>query len=144
MPTFAELEGLTDLVMTLARQGERASLLGHTADAVALFGQAIEANVAVAGEMPHGVVGRLAALYRRLHQHDEEVALLRRFQDSHASDDQDARYSARLSKAIALAERGRRTDTIALLSLRPFVRESRPTARDDAPEQERSIMAGAT
>lgn len=144
MPTFAELAGLSALVTTLAEQAEQASHRGNIADAVALFDQAIEANLVVAGEMPHGVVGRLAALYRRCRRHDEEVALLRRFRDSHAADDQDARYSARLSKAIALAERTRRTETIALLSLRPYVRSSRPTARDHAPEQEGSPMEGAT
>ena len=144
MPTFAELEGLTDLVMTLSAQAEEASHLGRVADAVALFDRAIAAHVAVAGVMPHGVVGRLAALYRRCRQHDEEVELLHRFRSSHASNDMDARYSARLSKAMALAERTRRRETIALQSLRPFVRAGRPTARDDAPEQERSSMAGET
>ena len=97
---------------------------GDVAGAAAVLERALEA-AARRPEMPASICGRLAALYRTLGRYDDEVGLLERYADSHVADDLRARFTARLSKARALAERHRRFDTGALRT----VRESRIRAR---------------
>ena len=79
-----------------------------------------------AHELPGWLCGRLAALYRALKRYDDEVLLLERYRESQTSEEARTRFDARLSKARAIAERKRRTDTRALASVRRVI-----TGRDD-------------
>lgn len=125
MPIHSSLEGLDEAALTLALEGELASARGDTATAVRLLGHAMDVQLRLDGKMPHSLVGRLAVLYRRSRRHDEEVALLLRFQELHDSEPSAMRYNARLTKAMALAERRRRVETGALQWVRHIVDDRR-------------------
>lgn len=84
------------------------------------FCQAVELRVA----LPPFVVGRLAVLYRRLGQFDNEIFLLERYRDSLIDDDLQARYRARLTKAYSLAAQHRGSDSVALASVRASTERS--------------------
>jgi hypothetical protein len=92
-------------------------------------------------ELPGWLCGRLASLYRTLGRYDDEVLLLERYRESQSSADAGSRFDARLSKARAIAERKRRTDTRALSSVRCVINgcededlpmTSAPSRDDDA------------
>jgi hypothetical protein len=91
---------------------------GATEDAVQLLETVLDMCAASSPEIPEWLCGRLAALYRTLKRVDDEVRLLERYRDSHQqSHDAGTRFDARLSKARAIADRQRRTDTRALTSV---------------------------
>ena len=92
---------------------------GATEDAVQLLETAVEMCTATSPEIPEWLCGRLAALYRTLKRFDDEVRLLERYRDSHQqSQDAGTRFDARLSKARAIADRHRRSDTRSLTSVK--------------------------
>jgi hypothetical protein len=100
------------------RYAEVLQRAGATDDAVQLLETAVELCTATAPEIPGWLCGRLAALYRTLKRYDDEVRLLERYRDSHhQSHDTGTRFDARLSKARALADRQRHSDTRSLTSV---------------------------
>ena len=58
--------------------------------------------------MPGWLVGRLAMTYRSRHRYADEVRLLEQYAASYTSEVAATHFSARLSKAQALAEKTRR------------------------------------
>jgi hypothetical protein len=105
------------------RYAEVLQRAGATDDAVQLLETAMEVCTATAPEIPGWLCGRLAALYRTLKRYDDEVRLLERYRDSHhQSHDTGTRFDARLSKARALADRQRRSDTRSLTSVQKVPR----------------------
>jgi hypothetical protein len=75
--------------------------------------------------MPAWICGRLAAVYRSLDRHDQEVELLERYCESGVTDEASARFRARLSKARAIADRARKTESGALQTVREVRSRSR-------------------
>jgi hypothetical protein len=108
------------------RYAEVLQRAGAAAEAVRLLELTLESCVRTKPELPGWLCGRLAALYRALKRYDDEVRLLERYRESQSSEDARTRFDARLSKARAIAERKRRTDTRALASVRRVL-----TGRDD-------------
>jgi hypothetical protein len=108
------------------RYAEVLQRAGDAAEAVHLLELTLESCVRARPELPGWLCGRLAALYRALKRYDDEVLLLERYRESQTSEDARTRFDARLSKARAIAERKRRTDTRALASVRRVL-----TGRDD-------------
>lgn len=108
------------------RYAEVLQRAGDAAEAVRLLELTLESCVRTKPELPGWLCGRLAALYRALKRYDDEVLLLERYRESQTSEDARTRFDARLSKARAIAERKRRTDTRALASVRRVI-----TGRDD-------------
>jgi hypothetical protein len=90
---------------------------------------ALEQATSDEGKMPAWICGRLAATYRSLARYEEEVGLLERFCDSQLSDEASGRFRARLSKARAVAERCRKTETGALQTVREVRTRSRGRRR---------------
>jgi hypothetical protein len=100
------------------RYAEVLQRAGATDDAVQVLETALEMCTATSPEIPEWLCGRLAALYRVLKRVDDEVRLLERYRDSHQrSQDAGTRFDARLSKARAIADRQRRSDTRSLTSV---------------------------
>ena len=119
---------------TAAEQVRFAELLqraGADEDAVHMLESALEVYVASTPELPGWLCGRLAAMYRTLKRHDDEVRLLVRFRDSQRSEEARSRFDARLSKARALAERKMKSETQMLTSVRSAV--SRRSQQAQAP-----------
>ena len=108
------------------RYAEVLQRAGDTGEAVRLLELTLDACSKTRPELPGWLCGRLAALYRALKRYDDEVLLLERYRESQTSEDARTRFDARLSKARAIAERKRRTDTRALASVRRVI-----TGRDD-------------
>lgn len=108
------------------RYAEVLQRAGDAAEAVRLLELTLEACVRAKPELPGWLCGRLAALYRSLKRYDDEVLLLERYRESQTLEEARTRFDARLSKARAIAERKRRTDTRALASVRRVL-----TGRDD-------------
>jgi hypothetical protein len=100
------------------RYAEVLQRAGDPTEAARLLESTLDACARATPELPGWLCGRLAALYRSLGRHDDEVLLLERYRESQASEDAGSRFDARLSKARAIAERKRRTDTRALSSVR--------------------------
>jgi hypothetical protein len=109
------------LVAEHVRHAEVLQRAGDPEEAVRLLEQSLEDCSRAAPELPGWLCGRLAALYRSLKRYDDEVRLLERYRDSQYSEDARTRFDARLSKARAIAERKRRTDTRALSSVRRVI-----------------------
>ncbi|MBC7672323.1 MAG: hypothetical protein H7247_07875 [Polaromonas sp.] len=112
------------------RQAESRRRGGDPATAIRLLEDALEASLLITPVLPGWLCGRLAALYRTIGRHDDEVLLLERFRDSQEVEEARTRYNARLSKARTIAERKRRSDSGALDSVRALM--SRPDARRTA------------
>ena len=112
------------------RQAESRRRGGDPATAIRLLEDALEASLLITPVLPGWLCGRLAALYRTVGRHDDEVLLLERFRDSQEVEEARTRYNARLSKARTIAERKRRSDSGALDSVRALM--SRPGARRTA------------
>lgn len=100
------------------RYAEVLQRAGDTHEAVLLLEATLDACEQGTTVLPGWLCGRLAALYRALKRYDDEVLLLERFRESQVSEDARTRFDARLSKARAIAERKRRTETRALSSVR--------------------------
>ena len=114
---------------------------GNLSSAACLLEQALEDADRQDGEMPSWICGRLAAVYRSLGRYDEEVALLERYCESQVSEEARSRFRARLSKARAIADRRRKTDTGALRTVREVRTRSKGRRRgaggdDDSPAAE--------
>jgi tetratricopeptide (TPR) repeat protein len=109
------------LVAEQVRYAEILQRAGDPEEAVRLLERSLEDCSRTAPELPGWLCGRLAALYRSLKRYDDEVRLLERYRDSQFSEDARTRFDARLSKARAIAERKRRTDTRALSSVRRVI-----------------------
>ena len=108
------------------RYAEVLQRAGDAGEAVRLLELTLDTCAKTRPELPGWLCGRLAALYRALKRYDDEVLLLERYRESQTSEDARTRFDARLSKARAIAERKRRTDTRALASVRRVI-----TGRDD-------------
>jgi hypothetical protein len=109
------------------RQAESRRRGGDAEAAVQLLEDALAASLEMRQEIPGWLCGRLAALYRTLGRHDDEVHLLERYRESQNTEEARTRYDARLSKARIIAERKRRRDSGALQSVR--VSMGRPAHR---------------
>jgi hypothetical protein len=101
-----------------AREAEAQQRGGDAEAAARLLEEALEASQRVRPELPGWVCGRLASLYRSLKRYDDEVALLERYRDSQSSDEARNRFDARISKARAIADRKRRSETGAVATVR--------------------------
>jgi len=108
------------------RYAEVLQRAGDAGEAVRLLELTLDTCAKTRPELPGWLCGRLAALYRALKRYDDEVLLLERYRESQSSEEARTRFDARLSKARAIAERKRRTDTRALASVRRVI-----TGRDD-------------
>jgi hypothetical protein len=100
------------------RYAEVLQRAGDPAEAVRMLEATLDLHARTTPELPGWLCGRLAALYRAVKRYDDEVVLLERYRESQSSEDARTRFDARLSKARAIAERKRRTDTRALASVR--------------------------
>jgi len=108
------------------RYAEVLQRAGDATEAVRLLELTLDSCARTKPELPGWLCGRLAALYRSLKRYDDEVLLLERYRESQTSEEARTRFDARLSKARAIAERKRRTETRALASVRRVI-----TGRDD-------------
>jgi hypothetical protein len=119
MPGYRTLSSrLLGSVAEIVREAEGHQRDGNLASAACLLERGLEEATEEDGEMPAWICGRLASIYRSLHRYDDEVALLERYCESQMSEEARARYGARLSKARAIADRRRKTDTGALRTVR--------------------------
>lgn len=109
------------------RQAESRRRGGDPGKAIQLLEDALEASLQLTPVLPGWLCGRLAALYRTIGRHDDEVLLLERYRDSQEVEEARTRYNARLSKARTIAERKRRSDSGALDSVRALM--GRPSVR---------------
>jgi hypothetical protein len=100
------------------RYAEVLQRAGDPAEAVRMLEATLDLHARTTPELPGWLCGRLAALYRAVKRYDDEVVLLERYRESQSSEDARTRFDARLSKARAIAERKRRTETRALASVR--------------------------
>jgi hypothetical protein len=103
------------------RYAEVLQRAGDPDEAVRMLETTLDLYALTTPELPGWLCGRLAALYRGLNRYDDEVTLLERYRESQSSEDARTRFDARLSKARAIAERKRRTDTRALSSVRRVI-----------------------
>jgi hypothetical protein len=103
------------------RYAEVLQRAGDPAEAVRMLESTLDAFARSSTVLPGWLCGRLAALYRTLKRYDDEVLMLERYRESQSSEDARSRFDARLSKARAIAERKRRTDTYALSSVRRVI-----------------------
>lgn len=103
------------------RYAEVLQRAGDATEAVRMLEVTLEACARAKPELPGWLCGRLAALYRGLKRYDDEVLLLERYRESQTSEEARTRFDARLSKARAIAERKRRTETRALSSVRRVI-----------------------
>jgi hypothetical protein len=103
------------------RYAEVLQRAGDPDEAVRMLESTLDLYACTNPELPGWLCGRLAALYRALKRYDDEVVLLERYRESQSSEDARTRFDARMSKARAIAERKRRTDTRALSSIRRVI-----------------------
>ena len=128
MPGYKPLPlSVTGAEADQVRQAESRRRGGDPATAIRLLEDALEASLLLTPVLPGWLCGRLAALYRTIGRHDDEVLLLERYRDSQEVEEARTRYNARLSKARTIAERKRRPDSGALDSVRALM--SRPSPR---------------
>lgn len=119
MPGYRSLSShLSGAAAEHAREAEEQQRGGDVASAARLLEEALESSLLVRPEIPGWLCGRLASLYRTLKRYDDEVELLERYRESQTSEEARTRFDARLSKARAIADRKRRTNTGALASVR--------------------------
>lgn len=108
----------------LVQEASARDMEGNAHEAAALYERAFCQAVELRTALPSFVVGRLAVLYRRLGQFDNEIFLLERYRDGLVHDDLQARYRARLTKAYSLAAQHRGSDSVALASVRASTERS--------------------
>jgi hypothetical protein len=136
MPGYKALPAfMTGAAADQVREAEARHRVGDSAAAVLLLEEALAASIAVRPVYPGWLCGRLAALYRTLGRHDDEVLLLERYRDSQVSEEARTRYDARLCKARTIAERKRRSHSGALESVRASL---------ERPRTRRSRSSGVT
>ena len=123
-----------------AREAEAQQRGGDAEAAARLLEDALEASMRVRPELPGWVCGRLASIYRTLRRYDDEVALLERYRESQTSEEARNRFDARLSKARAIADRKRRSETGALATVRQVrVRSSQRRRTSSSPATAPSV-----
>jgi hypothetical protein len=138
MPGYRSLSShLSGVAAEHAREAEVRQRDGDAESAALLLEEALEASLRVRPELPGWVCGRLASIYRTLKRYDDEVALLERYRDSQTSEEARNRFDARLSKARAIADRKRRSETGALATVRQVrtrssLRRRTPSAQSSA------------
>jgi hypothetical protein len=103
------------------RYAEVLQRAGDPSEAVLMLEWSLDVYERTSRELPGWLCGRLATLYRSLRRYDDEVLMLERYRESQSSEDARSRFDARLSKARAIADRKRRTDTRALSSVRRVI-----------------------
>src|SRR3982751_754400 len=134
MPGYRSLSAhLSGNVAEHAREAELSQRHGDPETAARLLEEALNASLRSRPEMPGWVCGRLASIYRTLRRYDDEVALLERYRDSQTSEEARSRFDARLSKARAIADRKRRSDTGALATVRQVRVRSSQRRRTTSP-----------
>jgi hypothetical protein len=134
MPGYRALSSsVTGTAADNAREAESLARDGDPLTAVRLLEEAIAASHAVRNEMPGWLCGRLAALYRTMGRHDDEVLLLEQYRDSQTAEDARSRFDARLSKARTIAERKRRHENGALASVTRVLGSRRRRRSTSAP-----------
>jgi hypothetical protein len=128
------------------RYAEVLQRAGDPAEAVRMLESTLDAYARTSPVLPGWLCGRLAALYRTLKRYDDEVLMLERYRESQSSEDSRSRFDARLSKARAIAERKRRTDTRALASVRCVIngREDEDTSGMSIPSTDDGAFSPAT
>lgn len=94
-----------------------------------LLETALDEFVRAERPLPSSICGRLATAYRALGRYDDEVLLLEQYRESQVDDIARARFEARLGKARTLAERMRRRDSGAILSVRDVLARPNPYRR---------------
>jgi tetratricopeptide (TPR) repeat protein len=109
------------------REAESHHRAGDVATAIAMLEEALEISTALRPELPGWLCGRLAALYRTSGRYDDEVQILERYRESQSSEEARTRYDARLYKARTIADRKRRSESVALASVRASL--GRPRSR---------------
>jgi len=119
MPGYRSLSSqISGAAAERAREAELQQRGGDVEAAALLLEEALAASLRVRPEMPGWICGRLASIYRTLRRYDDEVALLERYRDSQSSEEARNRFDARISKARAIADRKRRSETGALVTVR--------------------------
>lgn len=113
----------------LVREAEQRQRDGDLRAAAELLECAIEHAAVEEGALPAWAFGRLAAIYRSMGRHDDEVALLERFCESSVTEEAKSRFVARLSKARAIADRKRRFESGALDTVKEAKSRLRKTRR---------------
>ena len=142
MPGYRSLSShLSGVAAEHAREAEVRQRGGDAESAALLLEEALEASLRVRPELPGWVCGRLASIYRTLKRYDDEVALLERYRDSQTSEEARNRFDARLSKARAIADRKRRSDTGALATVRQV--RSRSSLRRRTPPRGTQVVSDA-
>lgn len=143
MPGYRSLSThLSGVAAEHAREAEAQQRGGDAEAAARLLEEALDASVRVRPELPGWVCGRLASIYRTLKRYDDEVALLERYRDSQTSDEARNRFDARISKARAIADRKRRSDTGALATVREV--RVRSSQRRRTPSSSTAVSGGRT
>jgi hypothetical protein len=122
---------------------------GDPREAVRILEATLEVCAHETPELPGWLCGRLAALYRTVERYDDEVRLLERYRETQSNEDARARFDARLSKARAIADRKRRSETRALSSVRKVItghEDGDPRARVAAshPHPDHPLLSAAT
>ena len=136
MPGYRTLPSrLSGFAAEHVRQAELHQQEGDLTSAAMLLENALDQATDDAGQMPAWICGRLASVYRSLGRYEEEVSLLERYCDSEISEEAGSRYRARLSKARAIAERRRKTETGALRTVRAVRTRSRGRRRGAGPDE---------
>jgi hypothetical protein len=119
VPAYKALPSqLSDDAADHVRYAEVLQRAGDLTEAVRMLETTFATCTRTEPQLPGWLCGRLATLYRTLGRYDDEVLLLERYRESQNGDDVGSRFDARLSKARAVAERKRRTETRALSSVR--------------------------
>jgi hypothetical protein len=145
MPGYRSLSSqISGAAAEHAREAEAQQRGGDAEGAARLLEEALEASLGVRPELPGWICGRLASIYRTLKRYDDEVALLERYRDSQTSEDARNRFDARLSKARAIADRKRRSDTGALVTVRQVRVRSSLRRRTASPLAARVPVASKT
>src|SRR3954470_9057998 len=108
----------TDAAAGKARVAAGVRRWGEPREAIRILEATLEVCAADAPALPGWLCSRLAALYRTVERYDDEVRLLERYRETQTNEEARTRFDARISKARAIAERKRRTDTRALSSVR--------------------------
>ena len=116
-----------------AREASAREEIGDRAGAIDLYESALAEALLDQPQLPGFICGRLAAIYRREGRYQDEVDLLERYRDSQTEEDARARFNARLSKALALAEKYRMRDSAALASVRAIKKSPKRAHRATPP-----------
>jgi hypothetical protein len=127
VPGFAVIPEGNDVGVQEARLAHELWRADEKREAIALLEATLESCAAINPELPGWLVLRLATAYRSLRRHDDEVSLLVRSRASQTRDVDRSRHDARLTKAQTLADRHRRTESGAVVSVRNI---KRPKSRN--------------